>query len=183
MSYWGASRCQPMGAPGRYSLIRAMANASESMPDHWATCARKGNRNAGSGPVACPVVRLAEERHSPPSDDTAHLEVRKRDIGDRFEEDSLLGVRDEVLAIVEAQGPIAFEESSRRCHDPVSHGSRSSSRASAAADAPQRYAMRQRADQEDCGRSYRDGVVVNTARGRGTHQSSRRNGRTLTWDI
>jgi hypothetical protein len=47
---------------------------------------------------------------------------RKRDIGDRFEEDSLIGVRDEVPAIVEAQGPIAFEEMSRRYHVPVSHG-------------------------------------------------------------
>ena len=64
-----------------------------------------------------------EECHPPPSDNTAHLEVRKRDIGDRFEEDSLIGFRDEVLAIVEAQGPIAFEESSRRYHEmPCSPG-------------------------------------------------------------
>jgi hypothetical protein len=80
-------------------------------------CAQ-GQQEGWQRPSCCPVVRVAEERHSPPSDDAAHLEVRKRDIGDRFEEDSLIGVRDEVLAIVEAHGPIAFEELSRRYHDP-----------------------------------------------------------------
>ena len=118
ISYWGASRCQPMGVPGRYSLIRAMANALESMPDQWAILCAQGQQERWKRPSCCPVVRLAEERHSPPRNDTAHLEVRKRDIGDRFEEDSLLGIRDEGLAIVETQGPIAFEESSRLCHDP-----------------------------------------------------------------
>src|SRR5688572_30141380 len=52
MSYWGASRCQPMGAAGGYSLMRAMANASASMPAQSATLARRGNRNFGSGPAA-----------------------------------------------------------------------------------------------------------------------------------
>ena len=79
-------------------------------------CAQ-GQQERWKRPSCCPVVRLAEQRHSPPSDDTAHLELRKRDIGDRVEEDSLIGVRDEVLAIVEA-GAIAFEEGSRRYHDP-----------------------------------------------------------------
>ena len=62
-----------------------------------------------------PIVRLAKERHSPPSDHPAHLEVRKCDIGDRFEEDSFVGVGDEVRSIVEAWGPLGFEESPR--HD------------------------------------------------------------------
>ena len=66
-------------------------------------CAQ-GQQERWKRPGCCPVVRLAEERHSPPGDDTAHLEVRKRDIGDRFEEDSLIGVRDEVFAIVEPRG-------------------------------------------------------------------------------
>ena len=64
-----------------------------------------------------PDVRLAEKRHSPPRDHTAHLEVRKRDIGDRFEEDALISGRDEVFAIVESRGQIALEEVPRRCHD------------------------------------------------------------------
>ena len=81
-------------------------------------CAQ-GQQERWKRPSCCPVVRLAEERHSPPSDDTAHLEVRERDIGDRFEEDSLIGVRNEVPAIVETQRPIAFEEGSRRYHVPV----------------------------------------------------------------
>src|SRR4026209_879499 len=52
MSYCGASRCQPMGEPGRYSLMRAIANASASTAAHGAIVARSGNRNAGSGPAA-----------------------------------------------------------------------------------------------------------------------------------
>ncbi len=76
----------------------------------------QGQQESGQRPGCRPVVRLAEERHSPPGDDTAHLEVRKRDIGDRFEEDPLIGVRDEVLAMVEALGQIAVEEISRRSH-------------------------------------------------------------------
>ena len=32
-------------------------------------------------PGCRPIVRLAEERDAPPSDDAAHLEVRKRDVG------------------------------------------------------------------------------------------------------
>jgi hypothetical protein len=71
-----------------------MANASKSMPDQWAMLARKGNRNAGSGPSCFPAVRLAEQRHSSPSDGTAHFEGRKRDIGNRFGQASLIGVRD-----------------------------------------------------------------------------------------
>ena len=118
MSYWGASRCHPMGLPGRYSLIRAMANAPGSTPAQWAIVARNGNRNAGIGPAAARSVRLAEERHSPPSDDTAQREIRERNIGDRFEEDSLIRFRDEVLAIVEAWGHIALEETWRSGHDP-----------------------------------------------------------------
>ena len=50
-SYCGASRCHPMGVPGRYSLMRAMANASASTPAHKAILARQGSRNAGSGPA------------------------------------------------------------------------------------------------------------------------------------
>src|SRR5262245_15292562 len=36
MSYCGASRCHPIGEPARYSLISAIANASDSMPAHVA---------------------------------------------------------------------------------------------------------------------------------------------------
>src|SRR5688572_11081837 len=44
MSYCGASRCQPMGEPGRYSLMSAIANASASTAAHCAIVARSGNR-------------------------------------------------------------------------------------------------------------------------------------------
>jgi DNA ligase D len=69
-------------------------------------------------PGRCPVVRLAEERHPAPSHDAAHLEIRKRDAGNPLEEGSLIGVRDEVLAILEAQRHITVEEARRPCHDP-----------------------------------------------------------------
>ena len=118
MSYWGASRCQPMGVPGRYSLIRAMANASASMPAQWAICARRGNRNAGSGPAAVRSYdwpknatrrRATTPRISKSANATSAIASRS---------DSLIAVGDEVLAIVEAPGPIAFEEISRRHHHP-----------------------------------------------------------------
>src|SRR5436190_9586900 len=54
MSYCGASRCQPIGEPGRYSLISAIANASASTPAHSAIVARSGSKNAGS---AAAVIR------------------------------------------------------------------------------------------------------------------------------
>src|SRR4029453_18124564 len=51
MSYCGASQCQPMGEPGRYSLMSAIANASASTPGYCAIVARSGRKNAGSGPA------------------------------------------------------------------------------------------------------------------------------------
>jgi len=52
MSYCGASRCQPMGEPARYSLISAMANASALTCAHAATSLRSESRNSGIGPAA-----------------------------------------------------------------------------------------------------------------------------------
>src|SRR3954447_20879818 len=51
IAYCGASRCQPIGAPGAYWLISAIANASGSTLDHAATLARSGIRNSGIGGV------------------------------------------------------------------------------------------------------------------------------------
>ena len=73
-------------------------------------------------PGSYPIVRLAKERHAAPCHDAAHLEVRKRHVGHRFEQDSLLGLRYEVLAKVEALRRIVLEETWRPGHDPVSHG-------------------------------------------------------------
>src|SRR4030095_8613085 len=39
MLYWGASRYQPMGEPGRYSLMSAIANALASTLAHLAKLA------------------------------------------------------------------------------------------------------------------------------------------------
>jgi hypothetical protein len=54
MSYCGASRCHPMGEPGRYSLIRAIAKASGVTPAHAAMALRSGSRNSGIDPRALP---------------------------------------------------------------------------------------------------------------------------------
>ena len=43
MPYCGASRCQPIGAPGGYSLISAIANAWASTSAHCAILTRIGN--------------------------------------------------------------------------------------------------------------------------------------------
>ena len=59
MSYCGASRCQPIGAPGGYSLIRAITNASGSSSAHAATLSRRGRRNAGIGDVIVATVKDA----------------------------------------------------------------------------------------------------------------------------
>jgi len=61
-------------------------------------------------PGGYPIVRLAEERHAPPCHDAAHLKVRERHLGNRFEQDELIGLRDEPLAIVEAWGEVVLEE-------------------------------------------------------------------------
>ena len=118
MSYWGASRCQPIGDPGRYSLISAMANASASTPAHSASAARSGNKNAGNGAVGARSYRSAEEGDTPTCDNATHLEVRKRDVGDRVEERALLGVGDDVVAIVEACRQVVLEEAWRSGHAP-----------------------------------------------------------------
>ena len=118
MSYWDASRCQPIGDPGRYSLISAMAKASASTPAHSASAARSGNKKAGNGAVGGAIVRLAEESDPPTCNDATHLEVRKRDVGDRVEERPLLGVGDDVVAIVEACRQVVLEEAWRSGHAP-----------------------------------------------------------------
>ena len=71
----------------------------------------------GQRPRGRPIVGVTEERHSPARDDAAHLEVRKRDAGHRIEEESLVGARDEVLAILEARRDIEPEEAWRLGHD------------------------------------------------------------------
>ena len=102
MSYCGASRCQPMGEPARYSLIRAIAKASALTPAHAAMSRPSGSRNGGIGPAASRSVRLAEERHTAPRDHASHLEIRKRNGGDRIEQLPLLWLANEVLAILKA---------------------------------------------------------------------------------
>jgi hypothetical protein len=64
------------------------------------------------------IVRLAEERDTPTSDNATHFEVRKRNVGDRVEELALLGVGDDVVAIVEAFRQILLEEAWRSGHAP-----------------------------------------------------------------
>ena len=110
MSYCGASRCQPIGAPGRYSLMSAIANASASTPAHCAIVARSGNKNAGSGPAVIRSVRLPKERDAAPRHDTTHFKVRERDACDSVQQGLLIGLCDEVLAIVEALRKIVIEE-------------------------------------------------------------------------
>jgi len=118
MSYWGASRCQPIGDPGRYSLISAIANASALTPAHLASAARSGNKKRRERRSWGAIVRLAEERDTPTSDNATHFEVRKRDVGDRVEERALLGVGDDVVAIVEAFRQVVLEEAWRSGHAP-----------------------------------------------------------------
>ena len=64
------------------------------------------------------IVRLAEERDTPTSDNATHFEVRKRNVGDRVEELALLGVGDDVVAIVEAFRQSLLEEAWRSGHAP-----------------------------------------------------------------
>jgi hypothetical protein len=64
------------------------------------------------------IVRLAEERNPAPCHNATHLEVRKRNVGDRVKEGSLIGVRDEVVAIVEACRQVVLEEAWRSGHAP-----------------------------------------------------------------
>ena len=67
MSYCGASRCQPIGEPGRYSLMSAMANASASTPptaQSWRAAAT-GTLEAAPLPPGCTIgrrTRLAAAR-------------------------------------------------------------------------------------------------------------------------
>jgi hypothetical protein len=117
MSYWGASRCQPIGDPGRYSLISAMANASAWTPAQSASGAQRQQEHRERRSWGA-IVRLAEERDTPTSDNATHFEVRKRNVGDRVEELALLGVGDDVVAIVEAFRQILLEEAWRSGHAP-----------------------------------------------------------------
>jgi len=64
------------------------------------------------------IVRSAEEGDTPTCDNATHLEVRKRDVGDRVEERALLGVGDDVVAIVEAYRQVMLEEAWRSGHAP-----------------------------------------------------------------
>src|SRR5215203_1334500 len=48
-SYCGASRCQPIGVPGRYSLISTIPNSPASTPASSARRIRRGDRNSGIG--------------------------------------------------------------------------------------------------------------------------------------
>src|SRR4051812_45217670 len=64
MAYCGASRCQPIGAPGAYWLISAIANASGSTLDHAATFARSGIRNSGIGGAAGPPLSYGRPKNA-----------------------------------------------------------------------------------------------------------------------
>ena len=48
------------------------------------------------------IGRLAEERDAPPRHDAAHFEVREGDVHHGIDEDSLIGLRDEVVAVVQS---------------------------------------------------------------------------------
>ena len=91
-----------------------MAKASGPTPDQSAILARNGNKNGWKRLRRRPVVRLAEERHPPPRDDAAQREIRKGNLGDGLQEDPLLRVGDEILAIMEARRHIAVEEAWRQ---------------------------------------------------------------------
>ena len=92
MSYWGASRCQPMGAPGPVLVDQGHGKRVGVDAGPAGNSGAQRQQERGQRPGGRPIVGLAEERHSPPSDDAAHLEVRKRDVGDRFEEDLVRAV-------------------------------------------------------------------------------------------
>src|SRR5262245_35174653 len=85
MSYCGASRCQPIGAPGRYSLMRAIANAFGSTPAQSATLARNGRRKSGSGFEAARSYDYPKNPTPPARHQAPHFEVRELDVGDRVE--------------------------------------------------------------------------------------------------
>jgi hypothetical protein len=110
MSYWGASRCQPMGEPGRYSLMSAIANASASTPAHCAIVARSGNKNAGSGPAAPRSYDWPKKATRRRATTPRTLEVRERDTGNGVQQGSLTGLCDEALAILEAWREIVIEQ-------------------------------------------------------------------------
>jgi hypothetical protein len=67
------------------------------------------------------IVRLAKERDAPAGHDAPHFEVREADFANSVDQGSLIGMRNEVLAIREARWHTGFEEARRRRHDPVSH--------------------------------------------------------------
>ena len=56
------------------------------------------------------IVRLAEERDAPARYDATHFEVRERDVANGISQDSLIRLRDEVLAIVETVRETVIEE-------------------------------------------------------------------------
>ena len=97
---------------GRRRVLAAMANASALAGPLGKRGAqrqqeRRERRSWGA------IVRLAEERDTPTNDNATHLEVRKRDVGDRVEERALLGVGDDLVAIVEAFRQVVLEEAWR----------------------------------------------------------------------
>ena len=67
------------------------------------------------------IVRLAEERDAPPRHDATHFEAGERDADNGVQQDLLIRLRDESLAIVEALRQVGLEETWRTAHDPVSH--------------------------------------------------------------
>ena len=101
-------RCQPMGEPGRYSLMSAIANALASTAAHCAIVARSGNRNAGIGPAAS--RSYGWPKNATPRHDATPFEVRERDVAYGIQQDALLRLRDEVLTIVEAVRETVIEE-------------------------------------------------------------------------
>ena len=61
-------------------------------------------------PRRLPIVRLAEEHDAPTRHDASHFEVRERDVANGISQDSLIRLRDEVLAIVKAVRETVIEE-------------------------------------------------------------------------
>src|SRR4029450_9472855 len=75
----------------------------------------------GSGPAVRAVVRLAKECDTAPCDDAAHFEVREGDAGNGVEQLSFFGLRDEVIAVVQAGRQIVLGEAVRSDYESVSH--------------------------------------------------------------
>jgi hypothetical protein len=97
----GSAAMQPMGEPGRYSLMSAIANASASTLSHCATLARNGNKNEGRDLPSCGRTIGQRMRHVDVRRRRAS-EVREGDLRNGVEQVSLFGLRDEVIAVVQS---------------------------------------------------------------------------------